>query len=267
MVEPDRYDARSYWDRRLDRDWTLQGVGLKGLSLAWNRWLYRVRSSVFGRAVGWMDLDPAGARVLDVGPGVGFYTQRWLERGADVTGVDIADSAVRQLRERFPRARFERLDIAEPDPDLPGDYDVVDAFDVLFHIVDDSRYRQAFANVAGLLRPGGYFLFTDNCASRRTQPMKHYVRRSRVETEDAIRAAGLEVVTIRPAFVLMNTPFDGPEWQRRLFGRLRPVMQHPVGGELLGAVLFLPELLATRVVRGGPTTKIVLCRKPPARGA
>ena len=98
------YDARQYWDQRLDRIWSLQGVGLKAFSASYNRWLYRVRHRVFHRAVRAMDLDPRDARVLDVGPGVGFYVQRWLRLGADVTGVDIADSAVRRLRTTFPDA-------------------------------------------------------------------------------------------------------------------------------------------------------------------
>jgi 2-polyprenyl-3-methyl-5-hydroxy-6-metoxy-1,4-benzoquinol methylase len=106
------FDARDYWDRRLDATWSLQGVGLKNLSASYNRWLYRVRDRVFRRAVGDLDVDPRGARVLDIGPGVGFYTARWLDLGAQVTG---ADSAVRRLGERFPAASFVQFDVGAPD--------------------------------------------------------------------------------------------------------------------------------------------------------
>lgn len=258
------YNARTYWDRRLEQTWSLQGVGLRSFSTGYNRWLYRVRHRIFHRAVREMDLDPRGAEVLDVGPGVGFYTQRWLRLGAAVTGVDIADSAVRRLRLRLPAARFEQLDISDPDPPLPGGYDVIDAFDVLFHIVDDDRYRQAIRNIHGLLREGGYFVFTDACARQRHQPMKHYVRRSFAEVEDVLLETGFDIVSRRPAFVFMLNPSDGSHLLRRIWRRLSSLMKRESTGGLVGAVLYGPELLLTRLRRTSPTTEIVLCRKRPA---
>lgn len=257
------YDARRYWDRRLEATWSLQGVGLKHFSTGYNRWLYRVRDRVFRRTVRTMSIDPRGARVLDVGPGTGFYTRRWLRLGARVTGVDIADSAVRRLRVQFPGATFVRHDISEPDPGLPSGYDVVDAFDVLFHIVDDDRYRQAIGNVHALLRDGGYFVFTESCARRRQEPMKHYVRRSLAEIEDVLADTGFDIVSRRPAFVLMLNPFDGSRRVRRLWRRVSPYMKSDRTGALVGAALYGPELMLTRFRRTSPTTQIVVCRKRP----
>jgi SAM-dependent methyltransferase len=259
------FDSRRYWDRRLAGTWSLQGVGLKGLSRSYNTWLYRVRDRVFGRMIAVTDVDPRGAEVLDIGPGVGFYTQRWLRLGARVTGVDIADSAVNRLRTRYPAARFEQLDISDVDPPLEGGFDVVDAFDVLFHIPDDERHARAIANVYRLLRPGGWFLFTDVFAHKRTKPSKHYVRRTKAEIEDAVLAAGFEIVRRRPAFVMMNYPFDASPRARKLWSKvLAPRLKSELGGRLVGAALFAPELLLTRVLHEGPTTEWMVCRKPVA---
>jgi SAM-dependent methyltransferase len=261
------YDARKYWDRRLHRDWTLHGVGLLALSHSYNRWLYRVRDRVFRRAVAVTDLsDVPAPRILDVGPGVGFYIARWKQRGATVTAVDIADSAVRKLQAAHPDVSVLRLDISDDVAQLEGGYDAVSAFDVLFHIVDDDRYRRALHNVADLLRPGGWFIFTESLARRRAQSMKHYVRRTRAETEDAVRDAGLELIATRPAFVLMSTPFDSRHkrwrsmWNERVAGPARTER----GGNIVGALLYLPELVLTRFLRNGPSTKLVVCRKPVA---
>ncbi len=262
----DGYDARTYWDRRLDRDFTLRGVGVRNLSRQYNTWLYRVRDRVFRRAVRVLDVDLRGAKVLDVGPGVGFYVQRWSRLGADVTAVDIADSAVRQLRGRFPGVRFERLDVSEDLSALGDGYDVVSAFDVLFHIVDDERYRTALGNIHRLLRPGGWFVFTDTLARRRTQSADHYVRRSISEVEDAVRAAGFEVVHRRPAFFLMTYPFDATDkkWRDRWSRYIGSRATSAVGGTVLGAALYLPELALTRWYEDGPASELVVCRRPAA---
>lgn len=257
------FDPRDYWDRRLDRVWSLQGVGLVRVSRQYNGWLYRVRHRIFHRALASLDVDPRGAKVLDIGAGVGFYIDRWLRLGADVVGVDIADSAVRRLRPRYPQARLERLDISDDVTALPGGFDVAGAFDVLFHVVDDARHQRAMENVYALLRPGGWFVFTDVFARRHVKPSPHYVRRTREEIEDAVRAAGFEVVRREPAFVLMNNPYDSNRIHRGLWRRvMMPLMRHPIGGAVLGALLYGPELVLTRVLRESPTTEVMICRKP-----
>jgi SAM-dependent methyltransferase len=259
------FDARSYWDRRLDRRFSLQGVGLVSVSRGYNRWLYRVRNRVFHRIVDTLGLEPGRAKVLDVGVGVGFYTRRWLELGVELVGVDIADSAVRRLRLRYPEVRFERLDISDDVTGVGGadGFDVVDAFDVLFHIVDDERYRDAIENIYGLLRPGGWLVFTDVCSRRRSQPSKHYVRRSLTEVEDVLRETGFELVWRQPAFVLMNYPFDSNRWHRELWRRvLAPLQRSELGGTVLGALLYWPELALIRLLKESPTTELVVCRRP-----
>ncbi len=264
MTETD-YDARRYWDQRLDRDFTLRGVGVRNLSREYNTWLYRVRDRVFRRTLGVLDLDLSAAKVLDVGAGVGFYVERWKRRGAEVTAIDIADSAVERLRARHPDVRFERLDVSGDLDALGTGYDVVSAFDVLFHIVDDERYRRALHNVHRLLRPGGWFVFTDTLAARRSQSAKHYVRRSLAEVEAAVRDAGFEVVHRRPAFFVMTYPFDLDKrwrdlWSRHVGSRVTTAF----GGTVLGALLFLPELALTRLYADGPASEIVVCRRAPA---
>ncbi|MDP9466175.1 MAG: FkbM family methyltransferase [Actinomycetota bacterium] len=258
------YDARSYWDQRLDRDFSLRGVGVTNFSRQYNAWLYRVRDRVFRRALATIDVDPSGARVVDVGPGVGFYVQRWKRLGADVTGVDIADSAVRRLRQSHPDVRIERLDVSDDVSSLGDGYDVVTAFDVLFHIVDDDRYRAALRNIFGLLRPGGWFVFTDTLARRRMQSAKHYVRRSLAEVEQALQEAGFEVVRRRPAFFLMTYPFDASDkkWRERWMRWIGSKVGTAVGGSVVGAALYLPELTLTRLYADGPASEVLVCRRP-----
>jgi SAM-dependent methyltransferase len=82
-----------------------------------------------------------------------------LEHGAHVTGLDITEASIERLRERFPQAEFVRADVSDEPP--AGTYDVVNAFDVLYHITDDARWSRAVRNLAKAVAPGGIFLITD----------------------------------------------------------------------------------------------------------
>jgi 2-polyprenyl-3-methyl-5-hydroxy-6-metoxy-1,4-benzoquinol methylase len=108
--------------------------------------------------------DRAAMRVLDVGSGTGFYVDQWRDLGIkQVVGLDLTETAVSRLKTAYPDMEFVVADVgAESVPLQRGSFDVVSAFDVLFHIVDDDRYGRALENVSGLLKPGGFFVWSDN---------------------------------------------------------------------------------------------------------
>lgn len=68
--------------------------------------------------------DLAGARVLDVGCGVGDFYDHLQRRGVacGYHGVDIAGQMIERCRERFPAARFEVADVTRWTPEEPCDY-------------------------------------------------------------------------------------------------------------------------------------------------
>jgi len=259
-------DARRYWDRRLRRDWTLHGVGQSRLGHSYNRWMYRARRVVVRRVARSLPIDYSTARVLDIGSGTGFYINLWRELGVnDLRGVDIADSAVAKLRKRFPEVPFERADISDYDGTEGGDrFDVIDAFDVLFHIVDDERYRRAVANIHGLLRPGGWFLLSEHFVhgERRANPGGHHVSRQLSEIEDVLRETGFEIVSRRPMLFLMAWPVDSTaRWRRKLWKRLVPVMVNERSGAVIGAALYGIDVALSRVLTEGPAVEIMVCHK------
>src|SRR5262245_19081086 len=102
--------------------------------------MYRVRGAVFDRVVSALKgATWTGIPVLDVGSGTGFYVERWRRTGAAVTGLDLTEVAVEELRRSFPEIPFVRADIGgalEQIP-LPAErFQAISAFDVLFHLVD-----------------------------------------------------------------------------------------------------------------------------------
>ncbi len=262
-----QFDARDYWESRLSQHFSLTGVGYRRLGLRFNQWMYRVRARVFARVAGSLGVNWSTARVLDVGAGTGFYVEQWHGLGArSVTGFDITAKAVEELSRRFPQDRFRQVDIGQPpDPSLVADgpYDAVSAMDVLFHIVDDGQYAQAFQTIAALLRPGGWFLWSDNFLRHETERVEHQVSRRLEESERLVREAGFEIVGRVPMFVLMNYPADTRSRAARLAwtAMVAPAALAEPLGWLIGALLYPLDLALTGVLRQSPTTEIMICRR------
>jgi SAM-dependent methyltransferase len=254
------FDPERYWSTRLEQNFTLDGVGWIGLG-AFNRWMYAVRAHVFKRTVR-ERLDPTRSRVLDVGSGTGFYVALWQGLGAaEVTGSDLTDFAVRELRGRFPEVQFRQLDISQTPVEFEGSYDAISIMDVLFHIVDDERYAQALENLAGLLAPNGLLVFTENLLHGSGVRATHQTSRSLAGVEEQLGRVGLEITVRRPLFVLMNTPIDSGNPVLQLTWRgIKLLATHRLGW-IAGAVCYPLELALTRLVREGPSTEIVICAK------
>jgi SAM-dependent methyltransferase len=262
---PEPFDPEGYWQGMHLRNEGFEAVGFGGLGLGFNSWMYRVRRRVLRRALRRAGLSAEGAAVFDVGAGTGFYVREWLELGASrVDGSDLSAAAVEGLRDAFPTAEFVREDVAEPRrAESAGQYDLVSAFDVLFHIVDDGRFMRAIGNIADLTRPGGHLLLSDNFLHGPALRGRHQVSRSLEEIDQGLEAAGFESVVRLPMFVLMNKPVDSNSRTLRLSWRVISRICHRShrAGTALGAVLFLPELLLTATVREGPSTELVVCRR------
>ena len=195
------YRPREFWDRRLSEQFDLRGTGETGLSLAYNRACYQLRAEVLARALRAAGVDPRGKSVLDVGCGTGFFTEWYLMRGGRVTGLDIAPISIERLRVRFPAARFQLADVSEAD--LEGRFDIVNAFDVLYHVVDEARWEAAVGRLAAAVLPGGLLLVTDTFAAlgalaehNRMRPLERYRR--------LLEPLRFVLARPRPTHVLLN---------------------------------------------------------------
>lgn len=204
------FDAHEYWQRRLGEDWSLRGVGQQRLGASFNEYAYRRRGERFQKVVEEFVPDVSSARVLDVGSGTGFYLDRWQRAGAkEVVGLDLTEAAVANLKTRFPDLDVHLGDISHGVGEFSASsFDVVSAFDVLFHIVDDELFASALTNIARLLRPGGVFLWSDLFVHRPKVTHNHIVFRNLHQTEALLDACGLEVLGRRPMFFTMAEPRD-----------------------------------------------------------
>jgi SAM-dependent methyltransferase len=237
------YRPREFWEERLAGQFDLRGTGETGLSLAYNRACYRLRRLVLTRALRDQGFDPRGRTVLDVGCGTGFFTAYYLARGARVTGVDIAPTSIAQLGARHPGARFVLADVGEQA--VEGRYDLVNAFDVLYHITEDARWETAVSNLAAAVAEGGLLLISDTfsevrglAAHNRMRPLGRY--------RALLDAAGVRIVGLYPTHVLLN----------RELGAFRVLNRVP--GLLLAADR---ALLGLGFGRGPGSNKLLVARR------
>jgi SAM-dependent methyltransferase len=258
-------DATRYWEDRHTAEESLDTVGWTGLGRAFNGRMYAVRRRVFRRIVAARVPIKGDPRVLDIGSGTGFYLDLWRDLGVRrFEGSDLSERAVERLRAAYPGVPVHQLDLGgEAASTSLGDYDVVSVMDVLFHIVDEAAYRRAIENLARLVRPGGHVILSENLLDDRVVRGPAQVSRSESRIVDLLRGAGLQPVARTPMFVLLNGPVDSESpWLKRWWTLLTNVVSlNETLGSVVGAVLVPIELLAVRMARRGPSTKLLVCRR------
>ena len=154
------FDPARYWnERHLKHGDALSGPGCLGLSEAENAHDYAVKSEVITSAIAASFGDINTLSILDAGCGSGFFAEVLVNAGARVTGVDFSAAAIESARSRVKNAQFE---IAELDA-LPFDkqYDAVLSIDVLYHVVDDSKWKAAITGMIRACKPGGGVLIQE----------------------------------------------------------------------------------------------------------
>lgn len=253
--------VQDYWEQRFSNGVSLSTVGWLGLGEAFNSWMYRVRKRIFHKRV--RPYVSEKSHVLDIGSGTGFYLDCWRELGVrSIAGSDFTEQVRASLAQRFD-VPILRFDVGGNDIPRDRRYDAVSAMDVLFHIVDDDAYARSFVNIASVLVPGGVFIFTENFLHTGPIRAAHQVSRSLDEITEHVRRAGFDIIERVPAFVLMNTPIDSgsPALHRYWSVLQRFARIHPAVANVAGALLYFPELLLTDVVREGPSTELMICRR------
>ena len=162
---PALYLPGTYWEERAQR-FAGEGQGLAavcsyGMPEFYNRVIDWSQYLALRR---WLAV-PRGARVLDVGCGVGRWSRRLARRGAEVTGIDLSPTMIAEARRRAEaegvatNCRFMTQDLK--DLDAGAQFDVVLGVTVLQHILDPRALRSAVTRMTDHLAPGGQMVLLE----------------------------------------------------------------------------------------------------------
>jgi 2-polyprenyl-6-hydroxyphenyl methylase / 3-demethylubiquinone-9 3-methyltransferase len=102
-----------------------------------------------------------GSKVLDVGCGGGILAEAMARRGAQVTGIDLSDKALRvaqlHLLESRLEVQYENVSVEDYAAAHAGKFDVVTCMELLEHVPEPAAMVAACAR---LVRPGGQVFFS-----------------------------------------------------------------------------------------------------------
>lgn len=204
------FSEKEYWDLRyrargLERVGVSSGTRGIGGGGRLNQYLYLLREEALVRVLESNAVDLSRTRVLDVGCGSGYWTSFFARHGAlEYTGVDVSQVAIEALRLEFPDLTFHTADLGGSVFPAAGPFDLVNAFDVLYHIVDDDKFRAALKNLEQVTEAGGYLVITDYLDDRQPVSAQHVNHRSLERYRECLSLAGYEIVSIRPVFYLLG---------------------------------------------------------------
>ncbi|HEU4373711.1 MAG TPA: bifunctional 2-polyprenyl-6-hydroxyphenol methylase/3-demethylubiquinol 3-O-methyltransferase UbiG [Telluria sp.] len=103
----------------------------------------------------------SGRKVIDIGCGGGILAESMAKKGADVTGIDLSEKALKvadlHSLESGVQVRYQLIAAEEMAAKEAGQYDVVTCMEMLEHVPDPASIVRA---AAALVKPGGQVFFS-----------------------------------------------------------------------------------------------------------
>ncbi len=206
------YDAQNYWENRLTENFSLLGVGHQGFSDSYNQWLYKAKIRALRKALAGQNLDVPNQTVCDLGCGTGFFVEFYTQAGVkSLSGIDITHKSIAHLKQKYRQHSFLVSNLAEPSLliTIERKFDIVNVFDVIYHITDDAIFHQAIANICSLTHPQGHIFITDHCGEKDFCVAEHVKWRSQEKYRQVFQENDAEIIAIYPLYFLLNRPIFG----------------------------------------------------------
>lgn len=275
------YEPEKYWEERLSKNFTLSGVGFWGLGVAYNCWLYKSRIRSLSKLLKENKINIRGKRVLELGVGNGFYVEYWKKQGASsVVGLDITEKSISSLKTKYPQYEFIKADISSKELSINGTFDLITAFDVLFHIIEEENFKQTIENIRTLASPETKILITDSFLRGDSNIGFHECDRTLKKYQEVLKNNGIKIVNVEPIFYFMSNPIDITVIKNKFLRCLlpyiwisisrtlklsnskamRPLSINYLVGHIFGFALYLLDGLILKFAKDGPSLKLLLAQ-------
>ena len=139
--------------------------------------------------------------LLEIGSGIGSFTKEWLGVANDVVALEMAQSCVSTLNERFQsdgRITVLEKDIMNLDEELICRFDSAVSINVLEHVEND---EVALSNIYKSLKPGGILVVFvpafQILYGKTDRAIGHYRRYSKRDLRGKLARADFQVIKMR----------------------------------------------------------------------
>jgi len=206
---------------------------------------FRVRNELIQWAVG--KYFPDAKSFFEIGCGTGFVLEGIREKFPEIrlVGSEIFLDGLAFAKARLPGVEFYQMD-ARSIP-FESEFDVVGAFDVLEHLIEDNRALTQMFNAA---RPGGGLLVTvpqqRSLWSASDEHAMHQRRYSWAELRQKVETAGFQIVRITSFNSLLFPLMVWSRMQQKRDQEFQPWREleiSPTLNRILGSILTLERLL------------------------
>ena len=264
-----KFDVKEYWEKRLSSCFSLEGVGCLGMSEHFNWYLYKLKNRVMNRTLKRLHLSTKNKTILDVGSGTGFWIDYYLKRGIKyIYGCDISNTAVRSLKTIY--GKYDNVFIFEADfgsKSIPLDmkFDIVNAMDVAYHIVDNDDFNAFIDNISRCLRPKGYVFLTDTFPERpRDKRYLHVKNRTLNEYNERMKRNGIRTIMVSPMYCFLHPPTDEKPLSTliKIVNKITSILSRRKRlGLLYLSALYILDSILTNFQNLGFSTKLLVGRK------
>ena len=148
-----------------------------------------------------------GEMILDLGCGMGYFTDKMREGGATCLGLDLSFSSLQYANEKWPGENL--IGFCDKIPFKDDTFDKVLFTDVIEHMEDD---ESSLKEIARVLKPSGYVVITTPAKAgllvgtklnllfhdKPGTPEFHYrIGYTAEELSEKLNKCGMEIVTVR----------------------------------------------------------------------
>jgi len=206
------FDIKNYWEVRYSQRFDLAASGNQTLGLDYNHWLYKAKARSFLRAIKKHNIPVAGAKVLDVGCGTGFFVEQCTKLGAAyIAGVDIAEKSIQTLRQKYKdttKYDFKHADVGKGNTTLEARYQLILVFDLLYLLMSDEEFVNAVRYIRQHARDNAYILISDVFGDTDILHNSYIKFRSYSAYEQTLKNNGIEIVDVFPQYHLLIEKFS-----------------------------------------------------------